>query len=147
MAIKRENGGSPMRKRGLALVLIYVLSLCYIPSVTAASVSGSQEELWRDDSFAKKARAIKESDWNKVETRDIAIVALFDLGRATDRIEHRIQSQMDRFSAFASWGASILALYLILQLILSLLVVIRLGRILAQRTIPKMPQREEHFQL
>lgn len=136
-----------MSKKVLRSVMVWILFLVYVSPVTAGSPVDTQEDLWKNESFIKKAQAAREGNWNRVKSRDVAIVTLYELGRAADRIERRLQSQMDRFYTIAYWGAAILGLYLVLQLIMSLVVIVRLGRRASPGAIREARPREEDFQL
>ena len=92
-----------------------------------------QGEPWKNQAFAKKAQAIKEGDWDKADTRDMAIVTLFELGRKADAIEAYLKSRLDRVAASAVnmllIGGGILGAYAVLQLFINLLLVHKLGRL------------------
>ena len=136
-----------MSKKALGSVMVLILFLVYISPVTAGSPGDTQEDLWKNESFVKRAKAAREGNWGRVKSRDVAIVTLFELGRAADRIERSLQSQMDRFYIYAYWGAAILGLYLVLQLAMSLIVIARLGRRTGQGGVRGTWPPEGDFQL
>ena len=136
-----------MSKKVIRSMSVLILFLVYISPVTAGSPGDTQEDLWKNESFIKKAQAAKAGNWKRVKSRDVAIVTLFELGRAADRIERSLQSRMDRFYTFAYWGAAILGLYLVLQLAMSLIVIARLGRRTGQGGVRGTWPPEGDFQL
>lgn len=139
----------PRRNLLFALVSITVLLLVAPTAViTAVIPAGDTEtEIWKNESFMKKAEAIKEGNWNKAGTRDVAIIGLYEMGRALDRMERRLQSRTERLSAFVYWGALVVAIYLVLQLVLSLTVIVRLGRRQPQRNARGAEPPGDEFRL
>jgi hypothetical protein len=126
---------------GLAFVALSVA-----PSPAASASAGDSEtELWRDKNFVKAAEAIRKGNWEKTSTRAVAIIGLYEMGRALDRTERRLQAQADRFYGFVYWGSWVAGIYLILQLILSLAMIIRLRQRPAQRAARGSEQSEEEF--
>ncbi|OGQ84272.1 MAG: hypothetical protein A3F90_00015 [Deltaproteobacteria bacterium RIFCSPLOWO2_12_FULL_60_19] len=117
-----------MRDPVVAL-LVWIWLLISVSPVRA----DKQEELWENQAFAKKAQAIKEGNWDKVNTRDIAIVTLFELGRKADAIEDYLKSRVDRVTASTLnmlWiGGGILGAYAVLQLFINVLLVLKLRRL------------------
>lgn len=95
----------------------------------AAAPAAAPEAAWKDKSFIERAEAVKRGGWDKARTRDVAIVGLFEVGRKAEKIESQLSSDLDRLYALAYWGALILGAYLILQLLLSLVIAVRLGRL------------------
>ncbi len=93
-----------------------------------AGTDDTMAELWKSERFVKKAQAIKVGNWEDVSPRDVAIAGLYELGRAVNRIEDRLESEVDRLFDFARVGALVLAAYLVAQLVLTLVLIIKLGR-------------------
>lgn len=116
-------------EKALAALMVCMWLLISVPPALA----DTEEELWENKAFAEKAQAIKKSNWDKVGTRDLAIVMLFELGRKADAMESDLRSRSDRVIASVSnllWiGGGLLAAYLVLQLAMTLFMVTRLGRL------------------
>lgn len=127
---------------GLAIAILFFAG----PAV-GATAGDTETDLWKSESFVKKAQAIKEGIWDKTSARDVAIIGLYEMGRVLDRMERRLQSQTERLSAFVYWGSLVVGVYLILQLILSLTVIVRLGRRPAQRDTRGAEPPGEEFRL
>ncbi|MFQ5682529.1 MAG: hypothetical protein ACE5HC_04575 [Candidatus Binatia bacterium] len=121
-----------MQTPALSLTFFSLFSLLYASTVPARAGDLSTAEVWKTESFATKAQTIKEGNWEKVTTRDLAIVALADIGHATDRLEQRFNRQTERFYTIAYVGALGLGVYLLLQLIMTFVIIIRLGRLTAR---------------
>jgi len=122
-----KRGGSFMWRKALWFVTLGTLLLgCFSPGI--AGTDDTMAELWKSERFVKKAQAIKVGNWEDVSPRDVAIAGLYELGRAVNRIEDRLESEVDRLFGFARVGALVLAAYLVAQLVLTLVLIIKLGR-------------------
>ncbi len=116
-----------MWRKALWFVTLGTLLLgCFSPGI--AGTDDTMAELWKSERFVKKAQAIKVGNWEDVSPRDVAIAGLYELGRAVNRIEDRLESEVDRLFGFARVGALVLAAYLVAQLVLTLVLIIKLGR-------------------
>ncbi len=105
--------------------LIFLLG-CFYPGI--ASTGDPIADLWQSESFVKKAQAIKAGDWEDIKPQDVAIAGLYEMGRAVNRLEGRLESEIGRLYRFALVGALVLAAYLVLQLVLTFVLILRLGR-------------------
>lgn len=115
-----------MWNRVLSVATWIILLGCFSPGI--AGTKGLKVEVWKTESFVKKAQAVKAGDWDDVSPQDVAIAGLYEVGRAVERIENRIESRVDRLYRYASVGALVLAAYLVLQLLMTLILVVRIGR-------------------
>mgnify|MGYP001245238087 CR=1 FL=1 len=117
-----------MRGKGLWLPVSWVLSLLVGSFLICASVGAAQTELWKNQSFIKKARAIEAGDWEDVEPKEVAIAGLYEMARTVERVESRLESEVARLYSFARLGILVLAAYLVIQLLATLAILIKLGR-------------------
>jgi hypothetical protein len=122
-----------MRNKVLRLVFIMILLLI---AVLLTSAQASKKEIWKDEEFVKRVEAIKKRGWDKIETRDVAMLQFYEMSRLAEKVESRLISQADRFYELALIGAVALGAYLILQLLLMLILVVRVGRLVERQTYP-----------
>lgn len=122
-----------MQKKALWFVFALVFVLVNAPAAPVRPAGVVKAEIWKNESFVKKAQLVKEGNWDKISTRDVAIVQLFEIGRAAERIERRLRAEANRFYTLAFRGGLLLGVYLILQLAMTLILIIRLGRRAGQR--------------
>ena len=136
-----------MRIRNLLFELLSIIVFLLIACPGGVQASNADVEVWKNEGFLKKVQALKKENWNEATTRDVAMIGLYEMGTALDRFERRLQSQTDRLYIFAYWGSWAIGAYLVLQLILSLTVIIRLGqRPTVQSSTHRTPP-EESFHL
>ena len=95
---------------------------------TASTIADDQAELWKNERFLKKALSIKAGNWEKVSPMEVAVVGLYEISREGARIERRLESELERLYSFVWIGGLVLAGYLVAQLFLTLVLVVRLGR-------------------
>ena len=136
-----------MRIRNLLLELVSIIALLLIACPAGVQASNTHVEVWKDEGFLEKVQALKKENWNKATSRDVAMIGLYEMGTALDRFEGRLQSGMDRLYLFAYWGSWAIGGYLVLQLILSLGVIIGLGRRPRVQSGTHRTPPEEDFQL
>lgn len=109
---------------------MWILLICFSPRISSAQ--DAQPEPWKSEGFVKKAQAIKAGDWEDVTSKDVAIVALYEMGHTLDtvmdKIERRLESRVNRLYSLAWVGVLVLAAYLIAQLVMTLVLIIRVGR-------------------
>lgn len=117
-----------MENRFLVGVLLWQILLAFAFGVTGRAAAGEATEIWKNETFIKRAETIKEGKWDEVTTRDVALVQLFEIGRMAEKVERRLSAQMDRFYQLAYRGALLLGVFLILHLVLTFAVFLRLGR-------------------
>lgn len=117
-----------MREKCPGWVLLWGLLLAWSPAVAPLAAGAEEAEVWKNEAFVKKALAIRDGNWEKVTTRDVAIVQLFEIGRKAERLERRLRSQIDRIYVLVYWGGLALGAFLILHLVLTTAIVARLGR-------------------
>lgn len=115
-----------MSKKTLAFVLIGVALLVHL---SVAPAQANEHEPWNDEAFVKKVNTIKKQSWDKIETRDVAILQLFELGRLADEMESQLVTQTRRLYNLSFVGVVVVAIYLALQLLLTMVIVVRLGRL------------------
>ncbi|MFQ5917727.1 MAG: hypothetical protein ACE5I0_07965 [Candidatus Binatia bacterium] len=116
-----------MWNKAMWSVAIWIFLLgCFSPG--NASTEDAMTELWKSESFIKKAQAIKAGDWEDVKPQDVAIAGLYEMGRAVNRLEGRFESELNRLYSFALIGVLVLAAYLVLQLVMTLVLILRVGR-------------------
>ena len=107
----------------LRAFLIAIVFFCFpLPSF-------AQPEVWKSEDFTKTVQSIKKKKWQEVTGREVVIVGLYEVGQKMEQSEERIQRQVDRFYGILWNGGMALAIYLGLQLILTFVIVIRLGKI------------------
>ena len=127
-----------MWKKSLWIISVCSLFLvCPFPG-SAAPAGGPQAELWKNESFVTTAQAIKAGDWEYVTPKEVAIVALYEMGRVYEmsrgvnkkvkKIEGRIEDEINRLYRFAWIGSVAIGGYLALQLILTLVLIVRVRR-------------------
>jgi hypothetical protein len=122
-----KRGGLFMWNKAMWSVAIWIFLLgCFSPG--NASTEDAMTELWKSESFIKKAQAIKAGDWEDVKPQDVAIAGLYEMGRAVNRLEGRFESELNRLYSFALIGVLVLAAYLVLQLVMTLVLILRVGR-------------------
>ncbi|OGQ79447.1 MAG: hypothetical protein A3G40_06515 [Deltaproteobacteria bacterium RIFCSPLOWO2_12_FULL_57_22] len=136
-----------MRIRNLLLELVSIIALLLIACPAGVQASNAHVEVWKDEGFLEKVQALKKENWNKATSRDVAMIGLYEMGTALDRFEGRLQSGMDRLYLFAYWGSWAIGAYFVLQMILSLAVIIRLGRRPPVQSGTHRTPPEENFQL
>ncbi len=105
-----------------------ILFLSCFSIATASTIEDDQVELWKNERFLKKAQAIKAGNWEKVSPMEVAVVGLYEISREGARIERRLESELERLYSFVWIGGLALAGYLVAQLFLTLILVVRLGR-------------------
>lgn len=127
----------------LASTVVFLLIAC----PAWAQAGNADVEVWKDRDFLEKVHALKKENWNKATSRDVAMIALYETGTALDRFERRLQSRIDRLYLFAYWGSWAIGTYLVLQLILSLAMIIGLGRRPSVQSSARRTPPEENFQL
>ncbi len=122
-----------MRYKVVRLVFIMILLLI---AALVMSSRASEKELWKDAEFVKKVEAIKKQGWDRIETREVAMLQFYEIGHLAEEVESRLTSQADRFYKLALTGGVALGIYLVLQLLLTLVLVVRVGRLVERRTYP-----------
>jgi hypothetical protein len=105
-----------------------ILFLSSFSIVSASTIEDDQAELWKNERFLNKALAIKAGNWEKVSPMEVAVVGLYEISREGARIERRLESELERLYGFVWIGGLALAGYLVAQLFLTLILVVRLGR-------------------
>ncbi len=95
---------------------------------TASTIEDDQAELWKNERFLKKALSIKAGNWEKVSPMEVAVVGLYEISREGARIERRIEFELERLYSYIWIGGLALAGYLVVQLFLTIILVVRLGR-------------------
>ena len=116
-----------MWKSILTLVWVILFLSCFSEG-TAGTIEDDQAELWKNEMFLKKALAIKAGNWEKVSPMEVAVVGLYEISREGARIERRLESELERLYSYVWIGGLALAGYLVVQLFLTLILVVRLGR-------------------
>lgn len=134
-----------MRIRNLLFELVSIMVFLLIACPAGVQAGNGDVEVWKNEGFLKKVQALKKENWNKTTTRDVAMIGLYEMGTALDRFERRLQSQMDRLYVFAYWGSWAIGTYLVLQLILSLAMIIGLGRRPSVQSSARRTPPEENF--
>lgn len=125
-----------MRNKVLSSVFITALLLIPTLIMSAQLPQVNEKELWKSEELLKKIEAIKKEGWDKIETRDVAILQFSEMGRLAEEVESRLIFQADRFYKLALIGGVVLGIYLILQLLLALVLVVRIGRLAERRPYP-----------
>lgn len=136
-----------MRIRNLLFELVSIIVFLLIAYPAGVQAGNGDVEVWKNQSFLKKVQALKKENWNKATTRDVTMIGLYEMGTALDRFERRLQSRIDRLYFFAYWGSWAIGTYLVLQLILSLAMIIGLGRRPSVQSSARRTPPEENFQL
>ncbi len=95
---------------------------------TASTIEDDQAELWKNERLQKQALSIKSGNWEKVRPMEVAVVGLYEISREGARSERRLESELERLYSFVWIGGLVLAGYLVAQLFLTLVLVVRLGR-------------------
>jgi hypothetical protein len=116
-----------MWKSILTLVWVILFLSCFSVG-TAGTIEDDQAELWKNERFLNKAQAIKAGNWEKVSPMEVAMVGLYEISREGARIERRLESELERLYGFVWIGGLALTGYLVTQLVLTLFIVVRLGR-------------------
>jgi hypothetical protein len=117
-----------MRDKSLGWALLWGLLLAWSPPAAQLAAGVEEAEVWANEAFVKRASAIRDGSWEKVSTRDVAIVQLFEIGRKAEGLERRLSSQIARFYTLAYRGGLALGTFLILHLVLTIAMLARLGR-------------------
>ena len=95
---------------------------------TASTIEDDQAGLWKNEKFLKKAQAIKAGNWEKVSPMEVAVVGLYEISREGARIERRLESELEHLYTFVWIGGLVLGGYLVAQLFLTFILVVRIGR-------------------